>query len=101
MKHFAFNEQETKRDYESSNVDETTAWESYYPPFEAAVKAGVAAAMCSYNKVNGTYACHNSKILRRDLKEKMGFHGFVLSDWGAVHNRYAIEGGTDIEMPGW
>jgi beta-glucosidase len=99
MKHFAFNEQETDRSTSNSVVDERTAWEVYYPPFEAAVEAGVGATMCSYNKVNGTFACHSKKVLHQDLKGTMGFQGFVMSDWGAVHSSAAVLGGSDMEMP--
>jgi beta-glucosidase len=99
MKHFAFNEQETVRRTESSVVDDKTAWELYYPPFEAAVQAGVGAVMCSYNSVNGTNACQNANLLLRDLKGRMGFEGFVMSDWGAVNSAIAIEHGLDMEQP--
>jgi beta-glucosidase len=100
MKHFGFNEQETNRKQMNSVVSEKDAWEVYYPPFEAAIEAGVGGAMCAYNKVNGTYACHNGKVLQEDLKGKMGFEGFVMSDWEALHDSWALMGGTDMEMPG-
>ncbi|CAJ1375363.1 unnamed protein product [Effrenium voratum] len=102
LKHFAFNEQETHRTYGSSVVDERTAWELYYPPFEAGVAAGAGSVMCSYNKVNGTYACANEELLRRDLKQKMGFRGFVMTDWWALHNSVdtSVVRGLDMEMPG-
>jgi len=100
VKHFAFNQQETHRMEQDSVVDARTAWELYYPPFEAAVDAGVGAFMCSYNKVNGTYACGNSDLLKRDLQGAMGFKGFVMSDWGATHNTSEIEDGLQVEMPG-
>eukprot|EP00931_Biecheleriopsis_adriatica_P101949 TRINITY_DN76996_c0_g1_i1.p1 TRINITY_DN76996_c0_g1~~TRINITY_DN76996_c0_g1_i1.p1 ORF type:complete len:820 (+),score=166.18 TRINITY_DN76996_c0_g1_i1:71-2530(+) len=96
MKHFAFNEQETHRDWESSNVDDRTAWELYYPPFEAAVDEGVAGVMCPYNRVNGTYACSSEDLLTRDLREKMGYRGFVMSDWFA---RSLHSAGLDVTMP--
>merc|ERR1719221_1504553 len=65
VKHFAFNEQETARASESSVVGARTAWELYYPPFEAAVQAGVGAVMCAYNRVNGEHACGNEDLLQR------------------------------------
>jgi len=99
VKHWAFNDQETLRTVQSSDVAERTAWELYYPPFEAAVAAGAGSVMCSYNRVNGTYACANSDLLRRDLKEKMGFRGFVVSDWWALTST-ANGTGFDQEMPG-
>jgi beta-glucosidase-like glycosyl hydrolase len=46
------------------------------------VRAGVSAVMCSYNRINGTYACENSKSLNGLLKEELGFQGYVMSDWG-------------------
>jgi len=100
VKHFAFNEQETHRRWESSNVDDQTAWELYYPPFEAAVDAGAASLMCAYNRVNGTPACSNRDLLVRDLREKMGFHGFVMSDWAATHGM-TMESGLDMDQPGF
>mmetsp|Transcript_101706 Transcript_101706/g.265251 ORF Transcript_101706/g.265251 Transcript_101706/m.265251 type:complete len:947 (+) Transcript_101706:44-2884(+) len=99
MKHWVFNVQETNRESESSVVDEKTAWQLYYPPFQAAVDAGVSAAMCSYNKISGVYSCSNEDTLKRDLKGKMGFKGFVQSDWWAVHDMSAGKG-LDQEMPG-
>jgi len=104
-KHFAFNEQETNRGTDkgpasSSEVEARTAWEIYYPPFEAAVEAGVGSFMCSYNRVNGTHACENPDILARDLKGTMGFKGFVMSDWGATHSTGAVATGLDQDMPG-
>ena len=56
VKHFVLNSQETNRNSQSSDVDPRTLWEVYYPPFEAAVTAGVASVMCGYNKVNGRLA---------------------------------------------
>lgn len=100
-KHWAFNEQETNRFEYNVNVDQRTAWELYYPPFEAAVEAGVCAVMCAYNRVNGTHACTNDGILKQDLKGRMGFRGFVQSDWGATYAyQGAIKHGLDQDMPG-
>jgi len=99
MKHFILNSQETNRDTVNSIVDNRTMWEVYYPPFEAAVKAGCGAAMCSYNVVNGVHACGNKQALVHDLKGSMGFEGFVQSDWWALHS-FAAEDGVDQEMPG-
>eukprot|EP00931_Biecheleriopsis_adriatica_P004335 TRINITY_DN106020_c0_g1_i1.p1 TRINITY_DN106020_c0_g1~~TRINITY_DN106020_c0_g1_i1.p1 ORF type:complete len:947 (-),score=146.77 TRINITY_DN106020_c0_g1_i1:44-2575(-) len=104
VKHFGFNEQETNRGYgdaivESSNVDAATARNLYYPPFEAAISAGVCSFMCSYNQVNGTFACGNKQLLQDDLKQEMGFRGFVMSDWDAAHGPN-LSAGLDMEMPG-
>jgi len=98
-KHFALNSQETHRDTVNSMADERTMQEVYYPPFKACVDAGAASFMCSYNLVNGVHACGNSDLLNRDLKEDMGFKGWVMSDWWALHDFKATEG-VDQEMPG-
>jgi beta-glucosidase len=98
-KHFVGNEQETNRTGVDSRIDERTLHELYYAPFEAAVSAGVGAVMCSYNRLNGSYACENSTALA-DLKTGMGFTGFVMSDWGATHSTVeAANRGLDMEMP--
>ncbi|CAE7341441.1 bglB [Symbiodinium pilosum] len=99
-KHFAFNEQETNRMSMDARISERTQWELYYLPFRAAAEAGVGAVMCAYNKVNGTYACHNSEILNADLRGKMNFSGFVMSDWTAMHSKDALGAGLDQEQPG-
>eukprot|EP01105_Mastigella_eilhardi_P025343 TRINITY_DN6875_c0_g2_i1.p1 TRINITY_DN6875_c0_g2~~TRINITY_DN6875_c0_g2_i1.p1 ORF type:complete len:674 (+),score=207.20 TRINITY_DN6875_c0_g2_i1:12-2033(+) len=99
-KHFADNNQEEHRSEVSVSVDERTQYEIYYPAFKAAVDAGVGSIMCSYNKINGTYACENKEALTLDLKETMGFQGFVMSDWGATHSTVAAaNNGLDMEMP--
>jgi len=99
-KHFVGNEQETDRTTGSSEIDERTLHEIYYAPFEAAVAAGVGAVMCSYNRVGGTYACEHPTALA-DLKEGLGFSGWVMSDWGATHSGVeAANAGLDMEMPG-
>ena len=98
MKHWVFNQQEEHRGTEDSIVDEKTARELYYPPFEASIDAGVAAAMCAYNKVNGEHAC-SSKRLFELLKWELGFRGFVQSDWWATHS-LSLGHGLDQEMPG-
>ncbi len=81
-------------------VDDQTLHEVYVAPFDAAVKAGVSSIMCSYNKVNGTYACGNKDTLTTILRDQIGFKGFVTSDWGAVHAVNFINAGLDMEMPG-
>jgi hypothetical protein len=56
--------------------------------------------MCSYNRLNGTFACGNKDTLTKILRDEMGFKGFVTSDWGAVHSVDFINAGLDMEMPG-
>lgn len=83
-----------------ARMSERSQEELYYLPFRAAAEAGVGAVMCAYNKVNGTYACQNSEILTADLRGKMGFSGFVMSDWTAMHSKDALHAGLDQEQPG-
>lgn len=59
--------------------------ELYLWPFADAIKAGVGSIMCSYNQVNNSYGCQNSKLLNNLLKDELGFQGFVMSDWQAQH----------------
>uniref|UniRef100_A0A7S2RZD8 Probable beta-glucosidase G n=1 Tax=Mucochytrium quahogii TaxID=96639 RepID=A0A7S2RZD8_9STRA len=100
MKHFVCNNFETHRQTVNVVVDETTLNELYYPPFRAAVKAGVLSVMCSYNKINGHYACENEGTLVKTLKREWGFKGFVMSDWSATHStQQALMSGLDSEMP--
>jgi len=102
LKHFAANNQEYQRSTINSDIDERTLREIYLPAFEAAVKkARPWTVMCSYNKLNCTYAAENHRLLTEILKEEWGFEGFVVSDWGAVHDRVdALKAGLDLEMPG-
>ncbi|HUO35928.1 MAG TPA: glycoside hydrolase family 3 C-terminal domain-containing protein [Candidatus Acidoferrum sp.] len=81
-------------------IDPQTLHEVYVAPFEQAVKAGVASIMCSYNRLDGFFACDNADILKTILKGGLGFKGFVTSDWGAVHSALFINNGLDMEMPG-
>ncbi|KAI0869554.1 beta-glucosidase-related glycosidase, partial [Hypoxylon argillaceum] len=115
-KHFIANEQETQRnptfdtdvsittviqESVSANVDDRTIHEIYLWPFYNAVRAGSASIMCSYNRINGTYACENSKTLNGLLKGELGFQGYVMSDWGGTHSGLSsIESGLDMDMPG-
>lgn len=81
-------------------VDEQALHEIYVAPFVDAVNADVSSIMCSYNKVDGTYACGNPDTLIKILRDEMGFKGFVTSDWGATHAASFINDGLDMEMPG-
>lgn len=97
LKHYVFNNQETNRNSFNANVDDKTAWELYYPPFQAGVDAGAGAVMCSYNQQDGKHSCSNPRRLEDDLKDTMGFRGFVMSDWGAEHGT-SIADGEDMDM---
>ncbi|MBV8437365.1 MAG: beta-glucosidase, partial [Silvibacterium sp.] len=89
-------------DTDSFNVkiDQQTLHEVYVAPFVEAINAGVSSIMCSYNHINGPFACGNADTLKTILKGELGFKGFVTSDWGAVHNVRFINEGLDMEMPG-
>ena len=101
IKHFAANSQEHRRMSSSSNIDERTLREIYLPAFETSVKeAQPWTVMCSYNRLNGTYASENSWLLTQVLRDEWGFEGYVMSDWGAVSNRVTgLAAGLDLEMP--
>ncbi len=102
LKHYATNNQETQRMNINAIMDERTLREIYLPAFEMAVKKGKPwTVMCAYNKLNGKYGSENHKLLVDILKGEWGFEGFVVSDWGAVHDRVeAVKAGLDLEMPG-
>jgi beta-glucosidase len=102
LKHYAANNQEFQRFSISAVVDERTLREIYLPAFEKAVKqAQPWTVMCSYNKVNGTFASEHYQLLTEILKNEWGFEGLVVSDWGAVRDRVAaLRAGLDWEMPG-
>jgi len=98
-KHWVNNEIEEKRKHVSANVDERVRYELYYPPFQAAIDAGVLSVMCAYNKINNVYACENPETIGQ-LKGDMGFQGWVMSDWTATHSTGAsVRAGMDQEMP--
>jgi beta-glucosidase len=99
IKHYAGNEQEHNRGGGNSQIDERTLRELYLLPFEIAAKrAQPGSVMCSYNRLNGAYACENSHLLNDVLKNDWRFEGQVQSDWGATHSTAnAINAGLDEE----
>lgn len=102
VKHFAANNQETRRMSGSSQMDERTLHEIYLPAFEAAVKqGGTRSIMCAYNGINDVFCSENKMLLTDVLRDKWGYKGFVVTDWGAVKSRVkGLQAGLDLEMPG-
>lgn len=101
IKHFAANNQEWNRHHASSDVDERTLHEIYFPTFEKAVKeAEVGAVMNSYNLLNGVHATENKWLNIDLLRHNWGFKGILMSDWTSVYSAVgAANGGLDLEMP--
>jgi len=102
LKHYAVNNQEYQRFVIDAQVDERALREIYLAGFERAVRrARPWSVMCAYNRVNGTFCSEHERLLSHILREEWGFEGFVMSDWGAVHDRVAsLAAGLELEMPG-
>lgn len=100
VKHYALNNQQTGQHRDSFDVDPRTFHEIYEPAFAAAVQgARGGAVMCAYNQIDGVWACEN-KLMLGLLENRLGFGGFVLSDFYAQHDIYkSIFNGLDLEMP--
>lgn len=103
VKHFAVNNQETRRTSTNSVVGDRALYEIYLPAFRAAVKQGGAwAIMGSYNLYNGEFNCHNKRLLMDILKGEWGFDGVVISDWGGARDDdQSITNGLDMEYGTW
>ena len=110
VKHFVAYEQETNRNpisqngktilSTSANLDDQTMHELYLWPFQDLVYAGAGCVMCSYNRINNTYACENSKTMNGILKGELNFQGFVVSDWVGQHSGIpSADAGLDMAMP--
>lgn len=98
-KHFINNEIETNRMEVSATVSEKVRFQLYYPPFQAAIDAGVLSVMCSYNRINGVSACENA-VTMSELRDSLGYEGWVLSDWLATHSTVnSVRAGLDQELP--
>ncbi|WP_246001686.1 glycoside hydrolase family 3 N-terminal domain-containing protein [Mucilaginibacter gracilis] len=112
-KHFAgYGAATAGRDYYAVDMSNQMLWETYLPPFKAAVDAGVATFMNSFNTLNGIPATGNVYLQRDILKGKWGFKGFTVSDWGSIGEMVthgyaendtiaalrAITAGSDMDM---
>jgi beta-glucosidase len=102
IKHFAFNDQETGRTIVDARISAKAARESDLLAFELGIRIGEpSSVMCSYNKVNGDWACENEWLLNHVLKDAWHFPGFVVSDWDGTHStEKAAVAGLDMQMPG-
>ena len=101
LKHYALNDQESGRNAVNVNIDKRSMRETDLRAFEIALGISDAGGvMCSYNRVNGDFACENSYLLTDVLKKDFHFRGFVLSDWGGTHSAAkASHAGLDMEQP--
>ncbi len=101
LKHYAVNDQESGRNAVNANIDKRSMRETDLRAFEIALGISDAGGvMCSYNRVNGDFACENSYLLTDVLKKDFNFKGFVLSDWGGTHSTAkASHAGLDMEQP--
>jgi len=102
LKHYAVNDQDAGRTTVNAIISKRAMRETDLLAFQIALKdSGAGAIMCSYNRINGTYACENPYTLKEVLKGDFGFRGFVVSDWGATESTIvAALAGLDVEMPG-
>jgi beta-glucosidase len=100
VKHFVANNHDYDRHRVSSNIDERTLNEIYFPVFKAAVHKGkVGAVMTSYNLLNGIHTSESPYLIKQTLKEDWNFDGIVMSDWISVYSIDAFNAGLDLEMP--
>ena len=101
LKHYALNDQESGRNAVNANIDKRSMRETDLLAFQIALGISDAGGvMCSYNRVNGDFACENSYLLTDVLKTAFQFKGFVLSDWGGTHSAAkASHAGLDQEQP--
>src|SRR6185437_7572905 len=101
LKHYVMNDQETARTDLNAVISKRAMQESDLLAFHIALSiANPGAVMCSYNRINGDFACENSYTLRDVLKKDWGFQGFVVSDWGGAHStEKASAAGLDQEQP--
>jgi len=100
LKHYCANNREYDRRFRTSEIDERALNEIYVKPFEIAVNAKPWSVMCSYNLVNGVLMSEHKKLLKGVLRDKLGYDGLIVSDWGAVRNHVnAVKASLDLRMP--
>ena len=102
-KHYVGNDQETNRKNSSSNIQDQALWEIYIEPFyRSVVDAQVGSIMAAYNAVNDVYCVKNEILVKKYLKEMIGFQGFVMTDWWEVMSNSSdnFNSGVDMNMPG-
>jgi beta-glucosidase len=98
VKHFALNANELNRQQLDARIDRSAMRDSDLLAFEIAIERGhPGSVMCAYNKVNGEYACGNHWLLTDVLKQDWHYPGWVMSDWGAVHDVNYAAAGLDQE----
>lgn len=102
LKHYVMNDQESGRNAVNANIDKRAMRETDLLAFKIALGISDAGGvMCSYNRINGDFACENDYTLNQVLKKDWNFKGFVLSDWGGTHSTAkASHAGLDMEQPG-
>lgn len=102
LKHYAANSREKGRLVQDSIVDERTLHELYLRQFERVMKtAGPWSVMAAYNKLNGTHCTENRYLLKELARDKWGYRGIFVSDWGAVHDpAVSVKNGLNLQMPG-
>ena len=102
IKHYAMNDQETGRTVVNAILGKKAMRESDLLAFEIGIRIGQpSSVMCSYNKINGDWACENDYLLNHVLKGNWKYPGFVVSDWEATHTTVkAALAGLDMQMPG-
>ena len=102
-KHYVGNDQETNRKNSTSNIQDQALWEIYIEPFyRSVVDAQVGSIMAAYNAVNDIYCVKNEVLVKKYLKEMIGFQGFVMTDWWEVMSNSSdnFNNGVDMNMPG-
>ena len=102
LKHFAVNDQETGRFLLDARIDDAASRTSDLLAMQLVLEqADPGSVMCSYNRVNGSYACENDYLLNTVLKKEWGFKGYVMSDWGATHSTVAAANAGLDQQSGW